>query len=301
MKTSVLLILFMLLLFLSGCSKAETNPPEPASAPASTPRTPPPSPAYVPEQVLECFHFWKDPDCFVPYICFDCDETKGSPLEHEWTAANYQEASVCLNCGEIGAEPLEPKFLSHGYRINTTAGRPFELKTITNPDPVVAVTGLATLLYIDIFESDPGFPAKTGYEYILSRFMVTFDDENALANGFQYMTGQLDYFVFDPEERAIIHEELRDSNIENFKIASRKLNYFGEEYEYYVKYSQVQSELIDETWYVVFEYVFLVPAGYDGIIVYVSSAATWTSASNRVLADNFNRDTLFFRLRAQTN
>jgi len=211
------------------------------------------------------------------------------------------ESSECINCGIIGADSLEPNFIRHGFRINTTAGRPFDFKTITNPEPGESTTGLASLMYIDIFESATGFPAKPGYEYILSRFMITFEDEVALSNGFQYMTGQLDFFGFDPDEIPVVHEDLRDSGIKDFKIASRKLNHFGEEYEYYVKYTLIQSELVGEMWYVVFEYVFLVPAGFDGMVVYISSAANWTSTNNRVLSDNFDSDTLFFRLRTQTN
>jgi len=152
-----------------------------------------------------------------------------------------------------------------------------------------------------MFESDSDYPAKAGYEYIVSRFMITVVDENAETNGFQFMTGHLDYFGFDPNERVVVNDELRDSEISGFKTADKMLNYFDEDYEYYVKYTLIQSELVGDTWYVVFEYAFLVPAGYDGIVVYISNASNWSSASNRVLADNFDSETLFFRLRIQTN
>ena len=287
--------LFFILLLATGCSENSTNEP----IPEPVRLTPTPTPILNLEP--ECDHFWKDADCFDPYLCYDCDETKGEPLEHYWSEANFQEAATCVNCGETEGEPLEPSFITRGLRINTTAGRPLRYRTITNPEPVVDAVGLATLMYIDIFESDRDHPERTGYEYIAARFMITFDDEQAGSTGFRYMTGQFDYFGFDPNERAIAHDELPESGIPEFRVANRRLNFHGREYEYFVKYSQIKSDQIAGTWYVVFEYVFLVPRGYDGIIVYVSNAANWTSASNRVLSDNFDSDTLFFRLRTQTN
>ena len=287
--------LVFLLLLATGCSPNDAIEPIPELV------RPTPTPITVLNPEPECDHFWKDPDCFDPYICFDCDETKGEPLEHYWSEANFQEPATCVNCGETEGEPLEPSFIARGLRINTTAGRSHRYKTITNPDPVVETVGLATLMYIDFFESDRDHPERSGYEYIVARFMITFDDEEASATGFRYMNGQFDYFGYDPNESAVAHDELRESSIPDFRIANRRLNFYGREYEYFVKYSQIKSDQIAGTWYVVFEYTFLVPIGYDGIIVYVSNAANWTSASNRVLSDNFDSDTLFFRLRTQTN
>jgi len=174
-------------------------------------------------------------------------------------------------------------------------------KTITNKDPDLETVGVATLLYIDFIDSDEGYPAKEGYEYAVTRIMITFEDENSQANGYQYMTGQTDYFVFDPDEPAVAYDDFRDSSIPGFKIVNRLLNYYGETYEYYIKHSQVQNEWVGGISYVVLEYTFLIPAGYDGIVVYITNAANWSDASNRVLSDNLDADTLFFRLRKQSN
>ena len=105
----------------------------------------------------------------------------------------------------------------------------------------MTTTGKATLLYIDIFESDTDYPAKAGYEYITARFLLTFDDDNARESGFKPLTGQLDFFNFDPYETTVLQTDLSDSNIPGFKVANRELNYFGENYEYYIKYTQIQS------------------------------------------------------------
>jgi hypothetical protein len=173
--------------------------------------------------------------------------------------------------------------------------------TITNPEAEEPTVGIASLLYIDFFESDTDYPEKDGYEYIVARFMITFEEENALEHGFLFMAGQLDFFGFNPNEAAIGHENLGNSNIDGFKVANRTLNYFGEDFEYFIRYSLILSELVGDIWYVVFEYAFLVPAGYDGIIVYISNANNWSEATRRVISDNFDDDTLFFRLRRQTS
>jgi hypothetical protein len=290
----ILVFIFCILSFLSGCSEPDVIEPVRTFSPVTTP----PPPREEPEP--ECNHFWKDPDCQTPSTCFDCDEVQGSTLEHVWTVENYQEASQCVMCGETNGEPLEPLFSRHGLRVNTTAGRAFKYMTITNPEPEEPTVGIASLLYIDFFESDTDYPAKDGYEYIVARFMITFEEDNAREHGFQFMTGQLDFFGFDPNEAAIGHEDLRDSDIDGFKVASRTLNYFGEDFEYFIRYRLILSELVGDIWYVVFEYAFLVPAGYDGIIVYISNAKNWSESTSRVISDNFDYDTLFFRLRRQT-
>lgn len=288
------LLLFILLLLLAGCSSGDNDvsTPEPEARPTPFP---------VVEPQPECSHFWIDPDCFNPYTCLDCGETRGSPLEHVWTTANFQEASTCVNCGETSGGPTEPNLVRYGFRINTTAGRPFNYTTITSTDPELTTVGIARLLHIDIFESDVDYPYKPGYEYIVARFMITFDDENARTHGFTYLIGQLDFFGFDPDEIVIPHNELRDSDIPDFKIANRMLNYFGNEYEYFIKYTLIQKMQVGNIWYLEFEYAFLVPAGYDGMVVYISSSANWSDADNRTISDNFDDDTLFFRLRTQTN
>ena len=299
-----IIFLFALLFLLSGCSNSEPVEPvietpkiiSPSSEPA-----PEPTPDQEEFVELECNHFWSEADCFNPPVCIYCDETGGFPNEHEWTAANYQQASACVNCGEIDGTVLTPNFLNLGYRINTTAGRPYAYKTITNLDETITTTGSAVLLYIDIFESDTDYDAKPGYEYIRARVMITFDDENAETNGYQYMTGQLDFYGMDPDEFPVSYDDLKDSDITGFKTADRMLNYYGEDHKYYLKYELVQNEWIGNIAYLVREYMYLIPAGYDGIVIYLSNAGIWTQDENRTIRDNFDKDTLFFRLFSQTS
>jgi hypothetical protein len=161
----------------------------------------------------------------------------------------------------------------------------------------MTTTGIATLLYVDVFNSKEGYPAKAGYEYIEARLLITFGDENAQRNGFQYMAGHLDYYGFDPLESATLYTDMEDSDIEGFKIPSRKLSYQGIDYDYFFRYTQIQNEWVGRMAYVVREFMFLVPTGYDGILVYLSSSANWSDDEARVISDNFDGETLFIQLR----
>jgi len=300
---SILLFLITIWLLLPGCSSNEPVEPVIKTPKITTPSPPAPEPIPVHDEFveLECNHFWSEADCINPPVCHYCGKTGGSPNEHELSAANYQQAPGCINCGEIDGTVLTPNFLKLGYKINTTAGRPYAYKTITNLDETITTTGTAVLLYIDIFESDTDYKSKPGYEYIRARLMITFDDENAETKGYQYMTGQLDFYGMDPDEFPVPYDDLKDSEIDGFKTAGRKLNYYGEDYEYYLKYELVQNEWVGNIAYLVREYIYLIPAGYDGIIIYLSNAGIWTEDQGRSIRDNFDKDTLFFRLFSQTS
>jgi len=301
--TFVFIIMF--LLPVSACTGTfggpENNHQGSVTRPDPVIATPPGSITSVStEQPEACNHFWKKPDCHNPSVCLDCGETQGSPIEHVWSQANYQEPPLCIHCGDIGGIPLEPLFNFHGFRINTTSGRPFNYRSVTDSDTSIATTGTITLLYIDIFESDTGYPVKPGYEYIVARFMINSTDENAKSNGFRVMTGQLDFFGFDPFEPAILYSDLKDSDIEGFKVANQRIRYFDDYYEYYIKHTRIQNTWVDDMLYLIIEYTLLVPAGYDGIVIYASDAGNWSMASNRVITDNFDNNTLFFRLKTQS-
>jgi len=296
----ILLILCLFLIALQGCADAspqapENNSPQPPTAPLSPGYQPPEFDTAEPE----CPHFWSSPDCNNSSFCYDCGEVKGTPLSHEWADANYQKASTCVMCGLTEGTALEPEFIVQGYQINATSGRSYSYKTITNLDGSMTTYGTVTLLYIDIFESNTGYKAKDGYEYIRIRFMIYFDDENALINGYRYMTGQLDYYGMDPQEIPVAFEDLSSSDIPDFKVANRKINYYGVDYDYFIKYELIQNEWVGDIAYIVREHVFLIPAGYDGLVLYFANAANWTNYESAI-TDNFDSDTLFFRLATQT-
>ena len=221
----------------------------------------------------------------------------GSPLEHIWLPANFQEAPRCELCGEFYGEPLEPRFITYGFQINTSQGRPYQYSTITSQDETLETSGVATLLFVDIFSSSVDYPRVDGYEYIQARFMITFEDEYARSYGFRYLSGQLDYYYMDLEEPVLPFDAMRESDFPGFKVAARTLNFYGREYDYFLKHSEIQREWVGDVVHLVFEYIFLVPVGYSGIVVYLSNAANWSDAPGRALSDNLDEYTLFFRLR----
>jgi hypothetical protein len=295
------LLLIPLLFFLQGCLNDNQDESDVVRTPLITPMpTTVMSPIPEPEPETECRHFWRTADCFNPATCFDCGEIRGEPLEHEWTEANFQQAPECIRCGEINGSPTEPNFTRLGHRINSTSGRPYTYETITNIDPSLSTIGTASLLYVNIFEYSADYPAKRGYEYIQARLMLIFDDENATVYGYSYMTGHLDFFGFDAGEASIAHEDLEESDMPEFKIANKKLNFYGVDYEYYIKYELVHNTWVDRTAYVIRDYTFLVPASYDGIVIYITNAANWADGSGRTITDSFDSKTLFFRLGTNT-
>jgi len=297
---TVLFILSLFLIVLQGC--ANDSPEAPGSASPQPPSTHPSPESHQPDSDTtepECPHFWSSPDCNNSSFCYDCGKVSGTPIPHEWADANYQRAYECVKCGMTEGEVLEPEFIKNGYQINATSGRSYTYKTTTSLDESMTTYGTVTLLYIDIFESDTGYKSKEGYEYIRVRFMMFFDDDNAVINGYKYMTGQLDYYGMDPEEIPVDYEDLSSSDIPDFKVANRKVNYYGVDYEYYVKYELIQNEWVGDIAYIVREHVFLVPVSYDGLVLYFANAANLKNNQSSI-TDSFDSDTLFFRLATQT-
>lgn len=290
-------LLSALLIFgITGCSSGDDAEDDTLIhlPPVTTPR---PTPTPTPTPIPECRHFWRAANCHTPEYCLDCGETRGAPLEHIFGPANFQLAAQCELCGDFYGQPLTPNFITYGFEINTIPGRPFEYTTGTRLSDELTTTGTVTLMDVDIFASREGFPPRAGREYILARFLLTFDDENAISHGFAYLSGQFDYYTVDTNETAIMFDNLRDSDIPGFKIANTQINFYGEYFDYHFRYESISVDWIESVAHVVFEYVFLVPIGFDGIIVYLSSTENWSATAGRVLSDNFDENTLFFRLR----
>ena len=73
MKKSLLILLILSLLLLSGCS---------------------------------CSHEWTEASCSAPKTCALCGETEGTPLQHSWRDADCENPRTCTLCGEIQGEAL---------------------------------------------------------------------------------------------------------------------------------------------------------------------------------------------------
>jgi len=294
---SLFLLIFILFLAV-GCAEEIIEPEVTA--------TPRPTPIPTPEAVLpdfdtiECRHFWRIPDCHTPRYCLDCGEISAGPTPHEPTEANFQEPPVCMLCGDVVGEVLQPNFTTLGFEINTTFGRSYDFHTVTSSDASITTVGLVSLLFVDVFETEEDYPVLPGYEFIRARIMMIFDDEEAVEYGYMYIIGHVDYYSMNLNEQSVSFVNLPESDIPGFRTSNRTINLNGEEREYFIRYEEISTAWVDGVAHVVREYTFLVPRGYDGIIVYLSSAALWTDHS-RVVGDNIDENTLFFRLVAQTD
>lgn len=302
-STAKSLLLLTIMIFLAvGCAQTPDEETfEPEITPTPTPRvTPTPEPEIPIDPLPECFHFWSLPDCHTPIFCLDCGEIGGEPTPHEFTEANFQQPAICKLCGDIYGGVLEPNFTALGFEINTTPGRWVDFHTVTNLDSETETVGTVILLHIDIFETAPDYPRKVGYEFIRARLMMIFDDEAAASYGYKYVIGHVDYYSMSLTDPSVPFEYLLESNYEGFKISNRTINFHGQEREYFVRYEEIRSAWAEGVAYVEREYTFLVPAGYDGIVIYLSSAANWTEYESRIMSDNIDENTLFFRLTTQT-
>lgn len=291
------LFLFILIIFLLvGCAGA---PDEEIPAPTATP-TPRPTPTIIPDisdfAPLECRHFWRIPDCHTPRYCLDCGEISAGPTPHEPTEANFQQPPICILCGDIVGEVLQPNFTALGFQVNATSGRSYDFLTVTNLEPTIPTMGTVSLLFVDIFEAAEGYPRIRGHEFIRAKIMMIFDDEYAREYGSMYIIGHVDYYSMNLNDPSLPFDLLVESDIEGFRISNRTLNINGEERNYFLKYEEIMNTWVDGVAHVTREYTFLVPTGYDGIIIYLSNAANWTESGNRVISDDIDENTLFFRL-----
>lgn len=71
MKKTLLILLMLSLLLLSGCS---------------------------------CDHRWTEADCLSPKTCAECGEIEGEALGHRWKEASCTQAKTCESCGETEGE-----------------------------------------------------------------------------------------------------------------------------------------------------------------------------------------------------
>jgi len=295
-----LLLFIFIFSFVVGCAGApEEELPEVTATPRPTPIiTPTPE---VPDfDQIECSHFWRLPDCHTPRYCLDCGEISAGPTPHEPAGGNFQQPPVCILCGDIVGEVLPPNFTTLGFQINTTFGRSYDFLTVTSEEPTIATTGTVSLLFVDIFETEEGYPRVPGHQFIRARIMMLFDDESAREHGYMYIIGHVDYYSMNLNDPSLPFDELAESDIEGFRISNRTLNLNGEEREYFIRYEEIMSTWVDGVAHVMREYTFIVPIGYDGMVIYLSNAANWRAGGNRILSDNIDNNTLFFRLVGQT-
>jgi hypothetical protein len=297
--------LFTLATFIFGCGDGEP------SIPISTPETSvvEPTPESTPEPTpTPCGHNWVEANCKDSKSCLDCGETEGVALGHDWKEANFQERQTCLLCGAVEGSPLISGVSIHGleFRVpfNNVQILPLyvEYKTVTSDGSTTTRGSIALGNYI-ISNQFNGIEAMDGYEFVTVRFGMHFRDTAAQRDGVIWAFGCFDYYNFDPMKEITLYEDMKDSNIDGFKIL-RTVNYFGEEFEIYIHHNTINPgwhrRHDGNNFVIVEENTYLLPVGYDGITIYFFNGKYFYAFLNDeeglTIGDMLDNDALFFRL-----
>jgi hypothetical protein len=196
---------------------------------------------------------------------------------HNWSEANYQEPKICIDCDETEGEPLSPKFLS--------LGREFSKIGVTYPykscyEDKSKATGQATVKDVRVLPGDDYYEAKEGYEWVIATCVVEVE-----ANPKQFQIGfdKMDYYSYDL----------------NTVFPANTINYYGVDHQI-----ENKTKILQNTATIMeFELGYLVPSGYDGVILiffndYNNMIIDYTNPDTVVTFDDIiDGDTLFFRLR----
>jgi len=245
-------------------------------------------------------HLWVDASCIEPKNCIDCGETEGSALGHDFTEANFHEAEICLICEAVGRDPLTPGWIDFNRDLGELYGvlglHEIELGetyhyiswTLNNSYEPVETAGQLTILDYRVFESNDGYPAKEGYEYRLVKFQMIHSDRNAQRYGFYTSYDHLDYYLLDFQgdinnlddgidifgffQHWCPSSEYIESGVPGFYKGDYLLNYNGNEHEYFFAENEHFAWRGNNGTFTV-ELVFLVPIGYDGIIINFTETA----------------------------
>ena len=223
-------------------------------------------------------HVWTDATHEKAKTCSECGETEGEPLPHEWIPANYQEPKICELCGETEGEPIPPVFESLGFELSDI-GVKYTYKSCYKEDMSDA-KGEVTVKDVRITDGDEYFELKDGYEWVIASCLVECAPNPKM---FQIGLERTDYYSYDL----------------GTALTANVVNYYGVEYEVVSKTQILES--IDTK--MDFEIGFLVPNGYDGVILfffndYNSMVLDYDDPDLVVTyGDYIDGDTLFFRLK----
>lgn len=219
-------------------------------------------------------HTWVEATCAEAKHCSVCGETEGKPLEHTLTEANYQQAAICEVCGETVGEPLTPYFVENKIKGQfMESGKTYDYVTVCdrNGDSNLKTVGQATVTDYQTFVSDDTHEEKAGFEWKTGTVQIVFSDDIAHTYGMDVQVGGSDYYT------------------------NGTVNYNGQDYTDECM-SDFNSEWVggwetgSVTYKLTFEY--LLPVGYDGIILVFYNPSEITTGNISELTD----DTLFFRL-----
>ena len=191
---------------------------------------------------------------------------------HKWSEANYQSPSTCSICQETRGTPLEADFDAHEITINLSQDSSLDYHTICNLEDC-ETCGKVTVSEKKIIDSDAEHPAKTGYQWQIVTLKAVFDDEASNLYGFNYNYLTANYYDIEGFEQS--YNYVADAT------HSFTVNFNGTDYtecQCYVdahssewtKYEDRYQKTVTVTWN------FLVPTGYDGMVVGFRNSAVDT-------------------------
>ena len=196
---------------------------------------------------------------------------------HNWSEANYQEPKTCTECGETEGEPIPPKFPSLGFELKEI-GVTYTYKSCYEDKS--DATAKTTVKDVRVTPGDDYYEPKEGCEWIIATCLVEVAKNPKV---FQIGIERTDFYCYDL----------------NTAFPTSTVNYYGADHEIENKTKMLQSTSnIME-----FEVGYLVPAGYDGVILaffndYNNMIIDYSNPDTVATFDNIlDGDTLFFRLK----
>jgi len=242
-------------------------------------------------------HDWQEATCTTPKTCRICGAKKGATADHILTEADYQTPQTCTVCGKTFGDVLTPAFIEYNVK-----GQFMKLKKIydytTSCNPVIydgeageyKTTGKASVTDYRTFSSDDGHEAKEGYEWKTVEMQLIFSDENAVSYGFYPGECLEDYYDITGHDVSTVYDEnggcsfIVRFNGENYTECKRDGGTF-----------RMENNPKDAAVTLTMRYYFLLPKGYDGIIMGLrDSSVPWEDGM--YIFDVSNENTLFFRL-----
>jgi hypothetical protein len=237
---------------------------------------------------LMCDHTWLDAHCLNPRFCTDCEGTEGTPVGHVWIQASFHEPQICSVCRETEGDPLIPEWMESDYADQMEAFLNDEQRLIPGQQrPIVSwwdeqTIGMIEVLEYKVFESGEGYEALEGYKYQAVTFLFTYTDEDTFRWSDWHWFDLRDLYVFSmvfdedcgmffPTNGVLTYSWLvygdpPRSNIPGLYTGNFLLNFYGEEFEFYISSSESRTQ-IGRAGAIPLEVVILAPAGYDGFII----------------------------------
>lgn len=191
--------------------------------------------------------------------------------------------------------PARAGFIEEGYECNMQVRKVYDFTTRTYQDADITTTGTVKIEDYKVIDSDKYHEAVEGYEWRTVTVLYCFGDENRRQYG--VWTGEViaDYYSVDLEFEEGIPKE---GEVQSFFI-----DYMGERTECKWFFTSMLDLSNKRTWNCRTKYSFLVPAGYDGIVMAFFNAKNYnTSPPNvdyypAVPSEVIDEDTMFFRLK----